>query len=225
MADIEITCPQCGKTVMVSEFADPALMTCRTCKAPFKAPAPATLPQPGDPANPRKGTDRIRVQPTRQSPVPTTVIPDVNAGTRVVAKVEHKADVNKTVHVSHNLYSWLLFIVLATIGAYFRYGGGLTMKGLDILADYGPWLAVIFHVIVVLKSFKDSILQGVLCAIVPLYSLYYLFSVSDDFYLRAIAGGCLVAVGEDSGYFFSEIAGDMFRSINHFISTGGGYVR
>ena len=229
MADIEAKCPQCGKVIMVSEFADLARLTCRACNSPFKKPESAAAPVI---APPPKSTSKLRVQrdtpPTpaaTQEPAQATARQDGTGGERVVARIERKENADKPVHVRQNLYSWLIFIILGGACGYLRYGNGLSPDWLAMFAEYGWIIMVAFHIIVVLKAFKDSVFQGVLCLLIPFYSLYYLFAVSDDFYMRSAIGGLLVLVGQDGAEHFRILFGGWFKAAGDWIQSGGGDIR
>jgi len=96
---------------------------------------------------------------------------------------------------------------------------------LAMFASYGWILMVAFHILVILKAFKDSVFQGVLCAIIPFYSLYYLFAVSDDFYMRAVIAGVLILVGQDGAEYFKVLFGGWFKTVGDWIQSGGGDIR
>jgi hypothetical protein len=68
-------------------------------------------------------------------------------------------------------------------------------------------------------------LQGILCLFIPGYSFYYLFGVTDEFYLRAIVAGLLVGIGQDAAIQLKEHAGHITGAVNDFISGGGGKIR
>lgn len=117
--------------------------------------------------------------------------------------------------------SWFVFIILAGIMGYLRYGGCLRSAHLSLFGEWGPFVIVAIHVVLVLRAFKDSVFQGILCILIPLYSFYYLFIVSDEFYLRAVVAGILVGVGQDSAPVFQQIFSDTTMHVQRWIASGG----
>ena len=77
----------------------------------------------------------------------------------------------------------------------------------------------------VIKAMSDSMMQGILCLFIPGYSFYYLFLVTDEFYLRAIVAALLVGIGQDAAIELQAHAADIAKSINHFMASGGGDIR
>ena len=65
---------------------------------------------------------------------------------------------------------------------------------LFLLKDYGIAAFGVLYVTIILRAFKDTIFQGLLC-LIPLYPFYYIILVCDDFYLRAVVAGTMVGVG------------------------------
>jgi hypothetical protein len=94
---------------------------------------------------------------------------------------------------------WLVFGVLATVFAWVRYSPGvLPQHQLDLLIRGGVWALAFLHLSIVASAFSDESLQGVLCLLIPGYSLYYLFVQSDQFMVRAVAAALIVGFGWDT---------------------------
>ena len=102
-----------------------------------------------------------------------------------------------------------------------RYTEVFSSELIPRILAFGPYAVIAFHILITLKAFKDSIFHGILCLLVPLYSFYYLFLVSDDFYLRAVTGGILVGVAQDSAVYFNEIAQRVIADVSGWIASGG----
>jgi uncharacterized MnhB-related membrane protein len=113
--------------------------------------------------------------------------------------------------------------VLGSISGFFRYGGGLSGTETQFLKEYGIFMLLAVHIFIVLKAFKDSIFSGVLSLLVPFYSFYYLFFISDDFILRAVVGALLLGVGQDSVTDFNHIALKVVKGVDGWIQSGGGW--
>jgi len=121
--------------------------------------------------------------------------------------------------------SWLVFILLGAGMWFLRYGDILSREHLGMLKDYGPYLLLVIHVILVLMAFQDAVFQGILCLFIPLYSFYWLFIVTDAFLLRAIVAALCVGIGQDSVMFYQDVLNDVFRTVTDWIKSGGGEVR
>jgi hypothetical protein len=70
-------------------------------------------------------------------------------------------------------------------------------------------------------AFSDTVFQGILCLLVPFYSYYYLFFISDAFMVRAVAGGLLVGIAQDSMFVFQREAIRIITTVNDWIAAGG----
>ena len=127
--------------------------------------------------------------------------------------------------VRSNIGAWLLFLVLAGAMGYLRYSKYLQPQHVEMMKTYGPYAVILLHIAITLTAFQDTVFQGILCIIIPGYSLYYLFLVSDVFYLRAVGAGLLAGVGIDSAIFFQVHAQDLIARGNAWIASGGGNVR
>jgi len=124
-------------------------------------------------------------------------------------------------HPGGALFSWILFIVIGGAAGFARYGGMLQQEYLDYIPKYGPLLVIALHIVVLLKAFTDQIFHGILCLLVPPYSMYYLLGISDDFTLRAVVAGLLVGIGQDSFLVFQEYGSALYQSISGWIASGG----
>ena len=93
-----------------------------------------------------------------------------------------------------------------------------------MLNRYGPYALLVLHVTLVLMAFQDAMFQGILCLLVPLYSFYWLFMVTDLFMMRAVTAGILVGVGMDSVAFYQDLLNDTYRVVSKWIRSGGGDV-
>ncbi len=109
---------------------------------------------------------------------------------------------------------WLLFLVLGAATGLLRYGAYYP-PATDLLRIYGPYAAGALHVVITVLAFQDTIFSGMLCLVIPGYSLYYLFAVTDRHLLRAAAAGLLVGIAEDSLVFYQDLA----LSIHHTVAS------
>lgn len=117
--------------------------------------------------------------------------------------------------------SWLVFVVFGGIMGFLRYGKVLPGAYLSMLKTYGPWVVLGVYVCLVLFAFKDTVYQGILCVLVPLYAFYYLFMLSDAFLVRALVAGLLVGVGQDSAIFYQDHLTQIVDAVRRWIASGG----
>ncbi len=212
MADIEITCPACGKGVTVSEFANPDAIACHACGEKLSMPARA-------PTQTRRGLQVAAKPEPEPEPEPDTEESETHEW-RFTTQTRKRPEQKKKVWVGPATLAWLIFSILAC-GMYFvRFHGvvpALTQNHFDIA---GPIIYLAFHATITLKAFKDSVFNGILCFLLPPYALYYLFFVCDDFYLRAVFGGVLVGIGLDAYLFFQTAVLHFFDEAHRFIQGG-----
>jgi hypothetical protein len=123
--------------------------------------------------------------------------------------------------VSNATISWILFVIIGSAAGVMRYCGVVSPQYVALFPEYGPFLFLAMHVIIILKAFADSVYQGILCLLIPFYSFYYLFLVSDAFYLRAIFGGLLVGIGWDSCQFYQKLLTTWINRTEAWILKGG----
>ena len=127
--------------------------------------------------------------------------------------------------VRSNVFAWLVFVVLGAAMWFARYGSYLQPQHVEMIKTYGPYAVILLHVIIILTAFQDTVFQGILCILIPFYSFYYLFLVSDAFYLRAVGAGLLIGVGVDSALFFQTVANEVIDKVNAWIASGAGNLK
>ena len=77
------------------------------------------------------------------------------------------------------------------------------------------------HVTIVISAFSDETFQGMLCLLIPGYSLYYIFVISDEYFLRAITAALAMAFGLDAWQYLSAFSMNVFDSVNRWMQAGG----
>ena len=138
MADIEVKCEKCGKTIIVSEFADLSKIFCKICNAPLKSDVLTShtgIPQ-------QKSTGSLRFKKRGLTPdlqTESSTIPTAQKPTAVLARVEKKEETKAPAFARHNLASWGLFIVLAFLCAYIRYGGKTPASWMACWTLWASW--------------------------------------------------------------------------------------
>ena len=124
-------------------------------------------------------------------------------------------------NVSNATLSWLLFLVVGAGMGVVRYTNLTDPTYAAWLVQYGPYALIAIHIMLVIRAFGDTVYQGVLCVIIPFYSFYWLFFVSDAFYMRALVGGLLVGIGQDSVAFYQKHISDIVNKTDAWIQKGG----
>jgi ribosomal protein S27E len=213
MADIDIKCGKCGTVITVSEFADQSNLVCHKCGEPLKKPdVPAVKTKPSvKKLSVAEQPAATAVDATSQEPTGWQVSQEALKASRPRGKGLP----------THLIWSLLLFLVLGSVMAYLRFCDGYLAKNIPLIRTYGPITIITFHILILLKAFKDSVFQGILCLLIPLYSFYYLFTVSDDFYMRSVVAGILVGIGWDSGIVFNQWTQAVIKLVNDWIASGG----
>jgi hypothetical protein len=236
MADIEITCSQCATVTTVSEFVDDSNLKCRKCGTPIEKPGnPKTAAgKPGSdaPPSPTQSGLRLAKREREYTPLPENadgeivpIVPPPPPEDRSGSLELRPTIKDDKSHVNHAAIAAALFVVLGGGMGYLRYGGILRPDILVLMAEYAWVVFALFHIMIVLKSMTDSMLHGILSLFVPGYSLFYIFTISDDFYLRAILAGVLVGIGQDAAYKLNIYALEIANYVHAFIAGGGGDIR
>jgi len=209
MADVDIVCHDCKTVVTVSEFVDTASVVCRKCGAKLQLPEIiAQRPKP---------TIRTLKKETDE-PVPETPAQEWRFHKHV-----HNEELTgqSAVFTTHHIGSWIVFVVLGGVMGWLRYGKVMDSGQMAMMREYGPFILLALHIVIVLAAFKHSIFHGILSVLIPPYPYYFLFALSDEFYLRAVVGGFLVGIGQDSFTYIRQGAVVLYNVVTHWIASGG----
>jgi len=215
MPDIEITCSKCGNVVTVSEFADADGMVCHLCGEPLHKPQLMSL-------EPRPLTRRLKInwnQPLN-TPADETSAP-VETNPAPAGAVREEGARPRKIRMSRPVGSWLLFLLLGGFMYYWRYQVGLSDSQIEQVRFFGPIIVLAFQVLISVRAFADSVFQGILCLIVPFYSLYYLLMVCDSYLLRAVVVAVLIGIGQDSAQVIGEQSKKTYAAVMGWIRSGG----
>ncbi len=221
MADITLPCERCGAHTTVSEYADPAGLHCAKCGAPLTLPTRASQRKAEDllPENLRKARQDAEER-ARQNPNPPPSFREV------LARV-HRPRIRRSRFLifRDTIIALLLFLALGSALAYLRYGDGLARWLPEIPLEqfklYGAGALLFFHVVIVIDALTQDFLTGLFCFLIPGFSLYYLFSESDSFVLRAVVGALLVAFGWDFILLAYQLGLQFFNAVNEWLARGG----
>jgi hypothetical protein len=219
MADITITCKSCSATLTLSEYAKPDNLLCPACKAPLTMPSPVELK-----------SDRFLPEHLRQAKAQAaeSATPDLPAVQLKDIATQIHNNRRKRVRmetVMPTLKAFVLFALLAGILSYLRYFDGyqliLEPSDLDSFRFGGAIAILFFHVVIVIEASTQNFLTGLLCLLLPGYSIYYLFTESDSFWLRAIVMALVVAFGPDFVFYVKDYALAVFNFISAWLEAGG----
>ena len=112
--------------------------------------------------------------------------------------------------------AWALFLALGVLTAGMRYSGWFHLR--YEMTQYGPWIVLVLHLVIVAIAFKEDLFTGVLCLAIPGYSLYYLVAQSGRPFLTAVVFGFLAGMGEDAFYALRDRSGDYYDTITDLIA-------
>lgn len=228
MPDIIIQCTSCSNEITVSDVVDISKLKCRGCGGSFLR---ANSPDKGsDPNASEKKRPLIKAKTTtgaEAQPEPQEAAPTEPHKRLIWEKLNNTKGQKEVAKESRKMYSsltwkaWLVFVIVASVCGFLRYGGVIPDATIREAAIYQALTLLVFHIVITLKAFQDSVFQGVLCILIPPYSIYYLFSASDDFMLRATIAGLLVGIGQDAGILFHEWSINVIDTVNEWIASGG----
>lgn len=159
MADVQITCSQCGAQTVLSEFVAEEARRCRQCGAAL------SLPQKGDAG--------LRLRPV-PAPEPRPAPSPQAETTQSVLAAVHKA--RSRIRRRRAWVFWLAFAVSVglLLGSQYWVSRGSAPEWLDRGYEVGRNVVAglaLFGVVAV--AFRESTLQGLLCLLLPPYALYY----------------------------------------------------
>ncbi len=246
MADIDITCTSCAKHFSVSEYAKTDGMKCPHCGETIcddDSPAPepvddgekSSLRLAGkaeleslfeEPVHP-DDDPKHKGKKGKRSPLSVFRMKDDGMLDMDNRHVRKKTAADKRASVMKStLFSWLLFIVLGALMFFMRYGlDGTPYTRFAGLMPHS-WMVIAFlHVLITISAASNDVMQGILCGLIPGYSLLYIFWHSDDFYLRAATAALLIGFGQDGGLQIYDWAASQIGAISAWIESGGGEIR
>lgn len=220
MADITLTCDACGATLTLSEYARPDHLACPKCGKALampdakKEPNGLLLPE-----HIRKAKADAKAALEARGGQPDIQLSDVS--THIHDRGPRRM---KTELIVPTLKAAALFLCLAGGLGYLRYFDGyqllLPKEGLDTVRLAGFYAILFFHIVIVIEALTTDFVTGLLCLIVPGYSLYYLYTSSDSFWLRAIMLALVLVFGRDFAFYVHDYAMATFRFINEWLAAG-----
>lgn len=227
MADLIITCPTCGNTIPVSEFVDADRLFCMKCKT--KIQVPERITEPNVMAQRLKLAVEIPPEPTpppepaqsgRQNKKNLFKSPEPNDVRQYLPKAKKKIQKRRATAFEAKVLPWLLFVVLTLILSWLRYWpGALQDDILSALISGGVWVLLFIHITVICYAFGDDSFYGILCLIIPGYSLYYLFIQADQMILRSTMAALMIAFGWDAVLAAQQLWAEVYATVSLWIAT------
>lgn len=220
MADVMVVCSGCGAKFVASEFADSVV--CRVCGKSTQVRTPASAPTAGSPGavgGSKSGGLKLKEVPVHGSSIKPSA--DIE---EIVRKVKTRAGDQGSAKAqwgNNPLVGWAVFLIFGGLCAWARFGNLLPTEYHQMMVEWGPLAALFFHAVVVVKAFEDSVFYGSLCLLLPPYTFFYLFSVCDQFILRALYMGVLAGVGIDTYFALKKLIIETYISFNSWILSGG----
>ncbi len=203
MPDIETQCPNCGLIIAISEYADLSSVKCRSCGSLMKEEQP-------------EPEEEIEQDDVIEEPVQEV---------HKVIKKGRSSKLRKRIGPSkmgtvHFVCSWIIFVTVAIIMCRLRYGGSMSQTNLDMLKQVGPFIAFIIHVFIITQAYHDSMFHGILATFVPGYSFCYIIMGIDNYYTRAVLGGLLIGVAQDTFTVFKDAILEMLGNFEFWVEKG-----
>ena len=227
MADIIITCQNCGNAIPVSEFVDVNLLVCMKCKSKVTVPDREAEPVPV--------THKLKLaveKPPEPLPQPvTTPVSNKKSKTQAkplqpngvsqyLPKAKKRAQKRRATVFEAKVLPWLLFFILTVILCWLRYmPGALPADILKTFTSAGVLALLFFHITIICYAFGDDAFYGILCLIIPGYSLYYLYIQADQMILRSVMGALMVAFGWDAVITTQEVWKEVYATVSLWIAT------
>jgi hypothetical protein len=225
MADIILTCKNCGNTITVSEFVSAEFITCRKCNE--QVPVPVKTPE-ATPAAPKL---RIAVE-APPPPPPEPVAQDKKKNRRGIKaaqsndvrkylpQAKKRMRVRRVTYFEAKVLPWLLFFVLGAILCWLRFWpDAVAPDTLKTVISGGVWVLLIMHITVICYAFTDDVFYGILCFLIPGYTVYYLYIQSDQMIMRSVMGALLIAFGWDAAIAIKDLWAEVYSTVSIWIAT------
>lgn len=223
MSDITVTCAKCGNNITISEFVTAETIVCMKCKCQVPIPVRDT--------SLTSTTSKLKLTIAKPpEPPPPPVPPPVTKLDRKKAKAEAKKNVQKYLPQGSKkrvrarkistfevkVLPWIVFFVLLLVFGWMRHVPGALAPDVHALfIQGGVWALLFMHVCVICLAFSDDAFSGILCFIIPGYTVYYLFTQADQILLRGLVAALLIVFGWD----FAIAAADLWNEVSYNIST------
>ena len=115
---------------------------------------------------------------------------------------------------------WLVFFLLLLVFGWMRYiPGALAPDIHKMFIQGGVGSLLLLHVSVIFLAFEDDVFSGILCFIIPGYSIYYLFTQADQTLLRGLGAALMIVFGLDFAHAAGIFWNDVYYEVSRWIAT------
>jgi hypothetical protein len=207
MADITITCGHCGNCITVSEYVESDSLVCVKCRQ--TVPVPRRMPE-------APLTAKLKLA----TPAPPPSTPTIPTGTPMgnQASALRRRRRRRPVGIQPAVWGYVTFIVLAAALLYLRFYPEAMPAARRELLIMGAIASLGFlHLCVIAYAFADDAFHGVLTALIPGYSIYYLYTAADQFLLRAVVAALLLAFGLDAFQYVKRLSYNTYIDVSSWI--------
>ena len=203
MADIVLTCPECGRENKVSEYASPETRVCASCRHALQIPEQ------------EKKSARLQMRRIENHQAETLtggtadyILEEKVRRDSAVAAAEVLGGVHKVrekVKRPHAFWGYLTFLIAAGILIGLQY---LMKQRPDLIQTYEfarAGISAIGAILLLIVAFRDSTIQGLLCLFVLPYAIYYAVVRLESYWIRGVFMGVIIALCAEL-YFMSSQA-------------------
>jgi hypothetical protein len=226
MADILVTCDVCGHDHRISEYADPAGISCADCGGELSIPernvdSPLRLKTAEAPASgEQKRAEPPPISGEVAAPVSLPEADQVRTDLNEVYQPREKEKKPPT------LLAWLAFMVLAGVMVWMQMG---IRQDPHLFSTYN-WVRIIagalIYLLVIVVAFEDHLWQGLLTLFIPPYSIYYALVRLDSQMLRNLFLALMVAFAAEMYFIPSRaFAAHVQQGVNDVINSGEGAIQ
>jgi hypothetical protein len=115
---------------------------------------------------------------------------------------------------------WLTFFLILLVFGWMRYVPGVLAPDIHTMfIQGGVWALLLLHVSVIFLAFGDDVFSGILCFIIPGYSIYYLFTQADQILLRGLVAALMIVFGLDFAQAAGSFWNDVYYEVSRWIAT------
>ena len=219
MADITLTCGTCGNRITISEYVEVEFMTCMKCKT--KVPVPKKQPEQVV-ATQLKLAPGMRGAPEPAAATPhvgPTLIEEVRENTPFMKRMRKRPRRARSIAVLIGAYA--VFAALVSGLLYLRFWAPLPPGKHELVINGALWTLAVMHLSVIVAAFTDDIFHGLMCVLIPGYTIYYLFAHVERYFQRAIVAALLLAFGVDAFRLVAGFVHDSYGSMSAWMDRGG----
>ena len=159
-----------------------------------------------------------RYYESQEQPIPDTVtVPaDVSVSGTKAERIK-RDNARRRLQIFCIWAGWLIFICLGGTLVYFRFFAEPPWITPAQFRTYGMISVGVAYLLAIMAALKNSMFDGLLALVVPLYPFYFLFFSSGSIFLRAFAAAVLAAFGFDCAIFIQEYAVAGIDKISYWI--------